>query len=76
MRKPNTAAKPARKAPEPSANFYRGAPDNAWARWTTQLPPPLIWGLKMRAAQEQRPIRETLRAAVEAYFETPVRRAD
>ncbi len=73
MRKPQTAAKAA--DPKPQAPGYRTAADDEWARWTTQLPPPVIWNLKIRAAQEQRAIRETLRAALEAYFDTPVRRA-
>ena len=43
-----------------------------WERWTIQLPRELVWALKVRAAQEHRNIRETVRAAVEAYLETPV----
>jgi hypothetical protein len=64
MKKPRTAAT---AAPTPAGD--------GWTRWTTQLPPTLIWDLKVRAAQEHRPIRETLRAALEAYLEAPARRA-
>jgi len=66
MRKPRTAAAAA-KHPE--------TPTDTWARWSVQVPPALLWQLKIRAAQERRPIRETLAAAVEAYLETPAGRA-
>jgi hypothetical protein len=62
MAKSRTAA-PAAKHPE--------APTTEWARWSVQLPPALLWQLKVRAAQERRPIRDTLAAAIAAYLATP-----
>jgi hypothetical protein len=49
-------------------------PADDWAKWTTELPPTVIMQLKVRAALERRPMRETLRAAVEAYLTTAVPR--
>jgi hypothetical protein len=47
-----------------------------WARWTIQLPPTLIWDLKVAAAQNRQPIREALRTAVEAYCDAAAQRAE
>lgn len=44
-----------------------------WVRWSVQLPPGLIWDLKIAAAQNRQPIREALRAAIEAYVEASQR---
>jgi hypothetical protein len=66
MRKPRTAASAARR-PE--------APTDEWARWSVQLPPALLVELKVIAAREQRPLRETLAAAIAAYVEASARRA-
>jgi hypothetical protein len=46
-----------------------------WTKWTAELPPAVIADLKIRAAQERRPMRETLRAAILAYCATPLRGA-
>jgi hypothetical protein len=70
MAKPRMAARAAQKNPKPPS-----VDDDEWVRWTVQLPEPVIWKLKVRAAQEQQNIRETLRAAIEAYCEAPVDRA-
>jgi plasmid stability protein len=62
----NAAA--AAKTPEPD--------DDGWIRWSIQLPHELMWRLKIRAAQEQRPIRATLCDAFEAYLATPAKVRD
>jgi hypothetical protein len=43
------------------------APPGDWQKWTTELPAITVVRLKVRAAQEHRPMREVLRDAVEAY---------
>jgi hypothetical protein len=47
-------------------------PPQTWEKWTTELPRTTIVLLKVRAAQEQRHIRETLRDAIETYLQTAV----
>lgn len=53
------AASPAVLSPEP-------------VKWTVYLPPTILARLKVRAAQEQRTIRDTLHAALVAYLATPL----
>jgi hypothetical protein len=50
------------------------APPGDWQKWTTELPATTVVLLKVRAAQEHRPMREVLRDAVEAYVKTAVPR--
>jgi hypothetical protein len=41
-------------------------------KWTTELPPATLVALKVRAAQERRPIHEVLRRAIDAYVKTAI----
>jgi hypothetical protein len=41
-------------------------------KWMTELPPATIVALKVRAAQERRPMHAVLRSAIEAYISTAV----
>jgi hypothetical protein len=45
-----------------------------WQRWSTELPATTLVLLKMRAAQEQRPMREVLDEAIRNYLTTAVAR--
>lgn len=44
-----------------------------WQRWTTEIPASTLVRLKMRAAQERRPMHVVLFDAIAAYLATPVR---
>jgi len=64
--------KPRRSAPAPTST---PPPDHLapsdWQRWSTELPSTTIAQLKVRAAQEQRPMCEVLRDAIAYYLTTP-----
>jgi hypothetical protein len=64
-----------KRAPDPRdepLDVGAAAAYQAWERFTVQLPTPVYWRLKVRAAQEQREIRETLVHAIESYLATPL----
>jgi hypothetical protein len=56
--------------PAPKRPTYQ--PIGGREKWTTELPPTTLVALKVRAAQERRPIHEVLRSAIEAYVQTAV----
>jgi hypothetical protein len=64
----NPRKRPVPPNPDPS-------PASDWTKWSTELPSATIADLKIRAAQERRPMRETLRDAILAYCATPLRGA-
>jgi hypothetical protein len=71
MKKPPRAPK---RPPDPRAeplDVGAAAAYRDWERFTVQLPTPVYWRLKVRAAQEQREIRATLVQAIESYLATP-----